>query len=224
MKVKKEQLRLYGITDRRMLLEHKMSETQGQISEEARYQILIREALMGGVTMLQLREKDLPQETYVKRAGQVLEITKQYHIPLIINDDPAVALLSGADGVHVGQEDETIRRAREILGENRIIGATAHNLEEALEAWKQGADYLGVGAAFGSTTKKDARPIDRETYRSICESVPIPVVAIGGITADNLGELSGRGLSGIAVIGAIFGVENIKEGARSLRAKVEKLL
>nr|MCR5032701.1 thiamine phosphate synthase [Lachnospiraceae bacterium] len=187
-------------------------------------QILVEQAILGGITMLQLREKDLPQEAYIERARQDLEVTKRHQIPLIINDDPTVALLSGADGVHVGQEDESIPKAREILGDNQIIGATAHNLEEASRAYEQGADYLGVGAAFGSATKKDAKPIDRETYRSICEGVPIPVVAIGGITADNIGKLSGRGLCGIAVIGALFGNENIKEGARILRAEVEKRL
>ncbi len=213
MRVEKKQIRLYGITDSGIMSRNDISFLQQ-----------VEEAILGGITMLQLREKNLPQEAYTERARQVLEVTKRYHIPLIINDDPTVALLSGADGVHVGQEDESIPKAREILGENRIIGATAHNLEEARRAFEQGADYLGVGAAFGSVTKKDAKPIDRETYRSICESVPIPVVAIGGITADNIGELSGRGLSGIAVIGALFGTENIKEGARMLRAEVEKRL
>ncbi len=208
MQIIKKQCKLYGITP---------EETKGTYLTE------IEEAIKGGITMLQLRKKNLSREVYIAMAREVLGITAKYHIPLIINDDPEVALLSGAEGVHVGQEDMGIEKARQILGPDRIIGATAHNLEEALRAYEQGADYLGVGAAFGSTSKKDAKPIDRSTYQSICESVPIPVVAIGGITADNIRELSGRGLSGVAVIGAVFGAENIQEGARILRAEVERL-
>lgn len=211
MKVTKEACMLYGITDRALMGEDSFLEQ-------------VEESLRGGVTMLQLREKQLSQDAYIQVALAVHEITKRYRVPLIINDHPQVALAAGAEGVHIGQSDMEIRRARELLGDSKIIGATAHNLEEALQAEEEGADYLGVGAAFGSRTKLDAIPIRQGEYERICAKVSIPVVAIGGITEENMEELSGRGLSGVAMIGAIYGAKNVSDAARRLRWQAARIL
>lgn len=190
MRIKKEELLLYAVTN---------GKEQGKALIEQ-----IREALDGGITLLQLREKGISQEDFVKKAKEILPLCKEKGVKLIINDSVMVAKKSGADGVHLGLEDGGIKEAREILGEAAIIGATAHNLKEALEAEKEGADYLGSGAAFGSLTKADAKPIDLNEYNKITEVVKIPVVAIGGIELDNVSELYGRGLAGVAVVSGIF--------------------
>lgn len=190
MRIKKEELLLYAVTN---------GKEQGKALIEQ-----IREALDGGITLLQLREKGISEEDFVKKAKEILPLCKEKGVKLIINDSVMVAKKSGADGVHLGLEDGGIKEAREILGEAAIIGATAHNLKEALEAEKEGADYLGSGAAFGSLTKADAKPIDLNEYNKITEVVKIPVVAIGGIELDNVSELYGRGLAGVAVVSGIF--------------------
>ncbi|MCR4903982.1 MAG: thiamine phosphate synthase [Butyrivibrio sp.] len=201
-------LLLYAVTDRSWLKEN-------EELEDAVYK-----AILGGITMLQLREKNISQEEYIQRAIKIKKVCDSFQIPLIINDDAEVCKACGAAGVHLGQEDEAIAKARGILGEKAIIGATAHNLEEALKAEADGADYLGVGAAFGSTTKKDAKPLtDLETYKAITKAVKIPVVAIGGITFDNAHKLKGSGIAGIAVISSIFGALNIKEDTKRLMEK-----
>lgn len=190
MRIKKEELLLYAVTN---------GKEQGKALIEQ-----IREALDGGITLLQLREKGISEEDFVEKAKEILPLCKEKGVKLIINDSVMVAKKSGADGVHLGLEDGGIKEAREILGEAAIIGATAHNLKEALEAEKEGADYLGSGAAFGSLTKADAKPIDLNEYNKITEVVKIPVVAIGGIELDNVSELYGRGLAGVAVVSGIF--------------------
>lgn len=190
MRIKKEELLLYAVTN---------GKKQGKALIEQ-----IREALDGGITLLQLREKGISEEDFVEKAKEILPLCKEKGVKLIINDSVMVAKKSGADGVHLGLEDGGIKEAREILGEAAIIGATAHNLKEALEAEKEGADYLGSGAAFGSLTKADAKPIDLNEYNKITEVVKIPVVAIGGIELDNVSELYGRGLAGVAVVSGIF--------------------
>ena len=210
MKVTREQCLLYAITDRGLM-------------GEAGFYDAIESSLRGGITMLQLREKHLSESEYLHVAKQVHELTSRYGVPLIINDNPKVAYFSGAEGVHVGQEDAEIEVAREWLGPDKIVGATAHNLAEALRAEAGGADYLGVGAAFGSTTKLDARPIQRDEYQRICDALQIPVVAIGGITAENMGELSNRGLSGAAMIGAIYGVSDVVFATKLLREKAAQI-
>ncbi len=183
----------------------------------------VEQAILGGATMIQLREKNMTTTEYIKTAIAVNKICESFDIPLIINDNVEVCRVVGAAGVHLGLEDESVEKARAILGEDFIIGATAHNLKEAQKALLQGADYLGVGAAFGSDTKKDAKPITSlETYKEITSNVPIPVVAIGGITGENLGQLSGLGLSGIAVISSIFGALDIKENTKSLKQKAKE--
>ena len=193
MKLDPQMLRLYAVTDRRWL--------SGRSLED-----VVEEALAAGVTMLQLREKLMDPEQFLREACSLRVLCHRYHVPLLINDSPEICLRADADGVHVGQDD----------GPDKIIGATAHNVAEALMAERLGADYLGCGAAFGSHTKENARPIDRETYRDITSAVHIPVCAIGGITEENIGELRHLGLSGVAVISGIFASGQIGASCRTL--------
>ncbi|MDE7294124.1 MAG: thiamine phosphate synthase [Oscillospiraceae bacterium] len=180
----------------------------------------VEAALQGGVGMVQLREKNISDEEYVRKAKLLLGVTEQYNVPLIINDNVDVALKSGAQGVHLGQTDGSPLEARKILGENAIIGVTAKTVEMAVKAERDGADYLGCGAVFGSVTKENAVPMKMETLRDICAAVSIPVYAIGGIDPSNAGLLKGTGIQGIAVVSAIFGkrsFEDINAAARLLK-------
>ena len=181
----------------------------------------IEAALEGGMTILQLREKHMSISDEVKLARTVKEICTIYGVPLIINDSVEICLLSGADGVHLGQSDGSIKEARKVLGKDRIIGATAHNQSEAIQAEKDGASYIGSGAAFGSETKSDAVKIKLDEYNVITQTVKIPVVAIGGINYENVDLLSNRGLTGIAVISAIFNGEDIKHNTVLLKEKLK---
>ena len=199
----KEQLQLYAVTDRAWVGRQTLLEQ-------------IEEALKGGVTMVQLREKELSEEEFIEEAIPVREVCHRYGVPLIINDNVEVALKSGADGVHVGIEDQPVAEIRKKVGNDFIIGATA--TEEA------GADYLGVGAVFPSPTKKTAIRITREKLYEICTSVAIPAVAIGGICEENVEELKNGGMCGIAVVSAIFAAENIEETATRLKKQVQYLL
>lgn len=209
MKFEKEMLLLYGITDRAW-------EGRQTLYEQ------VEEALEGGITILQLREKNLKEEDFIREAVELRSLCHKYQVPLIINDNVQVALKSGADGVHVGITDTPVAEIRELTGKNFIIGATAKTVEQAKEAEKSGADYLGVGAVFPSSTKKTAIRITKEELQKICSSVKIPAVAIGGITDENISEIKGGGMSGIAVVSAIFGAENIKEAAVELKEKVRE--
>ena len=177
----------------------------------------IEEALRGGVTLLQLREKNLPEEEFLKEALQVKELCRRYNVPLIINDNVDVAEKSGADGVHVGIEDAPVAEIRRRMGPDFIIGATAKTVEQAVFAERSGADYLGVGAVYPSPTKKNAIRITKEQLLEICSAVSIPAVAIGGITAENLPPLAGSGIAGAAVVSAVFGAENPETAARQLK-------
>lgn len=169
------------------------------------------EALRGGITMLQLREKTLPIEEFIWEGRALKSLCVKYGVPLIINDNAEVAKEVGAEGIHLGIGDPDINAARRILGQNAIIGASAHNIREAVEAERKGADYLGVGAAFGSGSKDNAVSLSGlQIYQEISSRVSIPIVAIGGITSANLMKLRGLGISGIALISAIFGTENIE--------------
>lgn len=169
------------------------------------------EALRGGITMLQLREKTLPIEEFIWEGRALKSLCVKYGVPLIINDNVEVAKEVGADGIHLGVGDADINAARRILGQNAIIGASAHNIREAVEAERKGADYLGVGAAFGSGSKDNAASLSGlQIYQEISSRVSIPIVAIGGITSANLMKLKGLGISGIALISAIFGTANIE--------------
>ena len=168
----------------------------------------IEAALKNGVTLLQLREKRLPEEQLVAEAIQVKELCRRYQVPLIINDNVNAALKSGADGVHVGVDDLPVKEIRRRAGKGFIIGATAKTVEQAKQAEQAGADYLGVGAVFPSPTKKSAIRITVEQLREICGSVSIPVAAIGGITEQNIVQLAGSGADGFAVVSAVFGADD----------------
>ena len=209
--IKREQLRVYAVTDRTWL------------GDETLYE-QVEKALKGGATLVQLREKTLPEAEVEKEAVELLKLCHRYQVPFIIDDDVELAARVGADGVHIGQSDMELAHAREILGTDRIIGVTAKTVEQAKKAEAGGADYLGSGAVFGSTTKKDAIPMKHELLEEICHSVDIPVVGIGGITADNVLELKGRGMAGVAVVSGIFACKDIEAGTKHLRELVEKII
>lgn len=211
MKFCADMLRLYAVTDRAWV------ERQPLLGQ-------IEDALQGGVTMVQLREKDLDRESFLREAVQVRELCHRYHVPLIINDNVDVALQSGADGVHVGTQDAPVARIRAQAGPDFIIGATAKTVAQAKLAQESGADYLGVGAVFPSPTKKNAVRITTQQLHAICFSVAIPAVAIGGIDRSNLSQLRGGGMEGVAVISALFGAADIRSAAAALREEVEAVV
>ena len=211
MKLSKDDLLLYAITDR------------GSLDKNVFFE-KIEEALQGGVTILQLREKELDEDSFTDEAIEVKALCRKYGIPLIINDNVNVALKSGADGVHVGIEDMPIDEIRRKTPDSFIIGATCKTVEQAQSAERLGADYMGVGAVFPSPTKKNAVRITREQLKEICSSVSIPAVAIGGITLENVGELQGGGMSGIAVVSAVFSADDIQKAASLLKEKAKSLI
>jgi thiamine-phosphate pyrophosphorylase len=208
-KVRPEDLRLYAITDRRWLGDKKLSDD-------------VEAVLKGGATFIQLREKHLETDAFKQEAEVIQKICAAYHVPFIINDNVEIAKAIGADGVHVGQSDMAAGDVRRRLGDDKIIGVSASTVEEALEAERHGADYLGVGAVFPTGSKDDADAVDAATLKAICEAVDIPVVAIGGITADNMKELSGSGICGISVISALFAQPDPYQAAKTLRAEAEQ--
>lgn len=207
----KDMLLLYAVTDRSFVGRQTLYEQ-------------VEDALKGGATIVQLREKNLGEDEFVAEAMRIKELCRRYNVPLIINDNVDVALKSGADGVHVGIEDVPVAQIRQKSGKDFIIGATAKTVEQAQAAEKAGADYLGVGAVFPSPTKKNAIRITNEQLREICSSVAIPAVAIGGITLDNVCELEGGGMDGIAVVSAIFAAEDIEITTRELKRKVKTVV
>lgn len=203
-------MRLYAVTDRSWTGGRKLSDQ-------------VEEALRGGVTCVQLREKDAEEGDFLALAIEIGELCRKYRIPFIVNDNVEIALRSRADGVHVGQSDMPLKKVREILGPDKFIGVSAHNVEEALTAEKEGADYLGVGAVFSTGTKPDASVLSRDTLEQICRAVAIPVVAIGGIKKENLGELAGTGVSGVALVSAVFSAEDIEAECRELLSLAAQL-
>lgn len=210
MKFDRRQLMVYAVTDRAWI--GKMS-----LCEQ------VEAALKGGATMVQMREKGLTNDTvqdYLEEARSLRALTERYKVPLIIDDNIKLALLCGADGVHVGQNDMDAAQARALLGPDKILGVTAKTVEQALKAQEQGADYLGSGAVFGTSTKADALPMTMERLGEICRSVSIPVVAIGGICLENIGKLKGSGAAGAAVVSGIFGAEDIEGTVRQMREMV----
>ena len=211
MKFNKEMLLLYAVTDR--------SWTGRQTLYEQ-----VEEALKGGATIVQLREKNLDEEAFLEEAQQMTELCHRYHVPLIINDNVDVAIKSGADGVHVGIEDAPVAEVRKRAGNDFIIGATAKTIEQAKLAEDSGADYLGVGAVFPSSTKENALRITAEQLKDICASVAIPAVAIGGLTYENMIEIKASGVVGVALVSAIFSEDNIYEATIRLKEKVEKVV
>lgn len=210
MKLDRKQLLLYAVTDRAWTGRQSLYE-----QAEA--------ALRGGVTCIQLREKELAPEAFLDEAKKMVRLCRHYGVPLIINDNPRIARLAGADGVHVGQGDLSVREVRRIAGEHMIVGVSAHHVAEARAAWKDGADYLGAGAMFSTATKADATSLDRQTLKAICQCVEIPVVAIGGIQADNILSLAGSGIAGAAVVSAVFGAKDIESACRRLAALARQI-
>lgn len=183
----------------------------------------VEQALMGGTTLLQLREKDKTTREYIHLAEKVRSLTMKYNVPLIIDDRIDVALAAGAEGVHLGQSDMPIAAARKILGQNYIIGATAKTVPQALEAYEQGADYLGVGAIYPMTTKVKTVLTSVDTLRDICSAVPIPANAIGGLNKDNIDALAGIPIAGICVVSAIMKADDPRRAAMELKARAKEL-
>ena len=211
MKFQKEQLLLYAVTDR------------AWVGRQTLYE-QVEDALKGGATIVQLREKDLDEESFLQEAKQLVTLCHSYNVPLIINDNVRIALESGADGVHVGIEDAPVAQIRKEMPPEFIIGATAKTVAQAQAAEHAGADYLGVGAVFPSPTKQTAIRITNEQLKEICASVNIPAVAIGGISYENVDGLAGGGMDGVAVVSAIFGAEDIQKATGELKCKITDLL
>ena len=207
----KKDLLLYAVTDRSWL------------GEETLYE-QVEKALKGGATFIQLREKELDEEHFLEEAIALKELCHKYHVPFVINDNVKIAEEMDADGVHVGQSDMEADDVRKILGEDKILGVSAQTVEQAVLAEKMGADYLGVGAVFSTSTKKDASAISKERVKAICEAVHIPVIAIGGITADNILTLKGSGICGIAVVSAIFAAKDIEDATGVLLEKTTAMV
>jgi thiamine-phosphate pyrophosphorylase len=210
MKCAKEDLLLYAVTDRHWL--------NGRTLYE-----VVKESLDGGVTFLQLREKTLDEAHFLEEAKELQKLCKEYKVPFIINDNVDIAVAMNADGVHVGQSDMEAGDVRAKLGPDKIIGVSTQTVEQAIKAEKDGADYLGVGAVFPTSSKADAVEVEHATLRDICVAVQIPVVAIGGISAENVSQLAGTGIDGIAVISAIFAQDFPKLAAEELKKKVEAI-
>ncbi|MCI7326964.1 thiamine phosphate synthase [Hornefia butyriciproducens] len=211
MKSDKENLLLYAVTDRHWT---------GR--ETLRQQV--EAALRGGVTFVQLREKNMEHDAFRKEALEIRDLCRAYRVPFVLDDDVSLAMEVDADGIHVGQSDMEAGDVRALIGPDRILGVSACTVEEAVAAEQRGADYLGVGAVFPTGSKDDARPVTRETLRKICEAVTIPVIAIGGITEQNVMELAGSGICGVAVISAIFGQPEIESATKRLKAAVSEMV
>ena len=204
-------LQLYAVTDSRWLKDGSLAEA-------------VEKALAGGVTCVQLREKHLPFDEFLRTAKEIKALCQSYHIPFIVDDNLDIALACDADGLHIGQNDMPAAQARELLGPDKILGVSAQTTRQAVAACQDGADYLGVGAVFPTGTKTDAVEVPLDTLKAITASVDIPVVAIGGIGADNIAQLSGTGIAGAAVVSAIFAQEDIKKAAANLRQLIAKEL
>lgn len=211
MKLERGQLLLYAVTDRAFAGRQTLLEQ-------------IESALRGGATMVQLREKTLPVREFLAEAVEVRVLCRRYRVPLVIDDNVDVALESGADGVHVGAGDLPVAEIRRRAGEDFIIGATAKTVEQARFAQRSGADYLGVGAVFSSPTKRNALRITVQQLREICQSVSIPAVAIGGITAGNAPQLCGSGIAGVAVVSALFGAADVERAAAELKRQARAIV
>ena len=204
-------MRLFAVTDRAWV-------GQGTLGDQ------VEQALRGGVTCVQLREKSLGVPAILVEAEEIGALCRSYGVPFLINDRVEIALQCGADGVHVGQKDRAAREVRRLLGPNRILGVSARTVEQAVQAERDGADYLGVGAVFSTSTKADAMPVSYETLQAICRAVSIPVVAIGGIQRENLLSLAGSGVDGVALVSAIFAAPDVETASRELRALSEAMV
>lgn len=202
---------LYAVTDR------------AWVGKQSLYQ-QVESALKGGATCVQLREKDLDEEAFLNEAIELSALCKQYGVPFFVNDNVEIAVKCNADGIHVGQEDMEAAQVRQRVGNHMMIGVSVHSVEEALEAVENGADCLGVGAMFSTSTKTDVDILPKETLRDICAAVDIPVVAIGGIDESNISELAGTGVDGVALVSAIFAADDIENKCRLLRRLSEEMV
>lgn len=211
MKCDKRHMRLYAVTDRAWVGKRTLIQQ-------------VEEALKGGATCVQLREKELEDALFLQEAKEICALCRRYGVPFIVNDNVEVARACGADGVHVGQEDMAAGEARRRIGMDMLLGVSVHTVEEARQAVQDGADYLGLGAVFPTNTKTDAEQMPGELLGAICAAVDVPVVAIGGINRDNLLKLSGSGLDGVALVSAIFSAEDIEGTCRELRELSEKMV
>ncbi len=211
MKCDKKTMLLYAVTDR------------SWVGRQSLYE-QVEAALKGGATCIQLREKELSQEAFLKEAMEIAALCRKYGVPLFINDNVEVAIACHADGIHVGQEDMNAAQVRQLVGEEMMIGVSAHSVEEALAAEKNGADCLGVGAMFSTSTKTDASVLPKEVLRNICAAVSIPVVAIGGIGRSNISQLAHTGVDGVALVSAIFSADDIEKECRILRSLSEEMV
>ena len=211
MKCDKKTMLLYAVTDR------------AWIGKQSLYE-QVEAALKGGVTCVQLREKELDEDAFLAEAVEIAALCKKYKVPFFINDNVDIAIKCKADGIHVGQEDMMASQVRQKVGKDMMIGVSVHSVEEALEAVKNGADCLGVGAMFSTSTKMDVDVLPKEILKDICEAVEVPVVAIGGIGKGNMLELSGTKVDGVALVSAIFAAEDIESECRLLRALSEEMV
>ena len=209
MRSDKKHMLLYAVTDR------------AWVGTKSLYE-QVKEALENGVTCVQLREKELNESDFLKEAKQISTLCKEYKVPFIVNDNVNIAIACKADGIHIGQEDMELTNVRKLVGEDMIIGVSAHTVEEAIKAQDGGADYIGIGAVFATSTKTDVDVLSFETLRSICEAVDIPTVAIGGIKKDNICKLKGSGIDGVAVVSAIFAAKDIATATKELLLEVKK--
>lgn len=210
MRCDKKHMLLYAVTDR------------AWVGKQTLYQ-QVEAALKGGATCVQLREKALDNSAFLQEAKDIRALCRRYGVPFIINDNVDIAIACGADGIHVGQEDMKAGEVRHQVGEAMILGVSVHTVEEACQAVRDGADYLGLGAVFPTSTKTDVSRMSNETLRAICDAVDVPVVAIGGINRGNILKLSGSGVDGVALVSAIFSAEDIEGTCRELRALSEKM-
>lgn len=211
----KKSLLLYAVTDRAWLGKNFCCETLSDA---------VFQAIEGGATLIQLREKELSEKEFLDEAFSIKEICASKKIPLIINDNVKIAKETDSCGVHIGQSDMELKEARKILGAEKIIGVSCQTVEQALQAEKNGADYLGVGAVFSTSTKADADNVSISTLKEICRAVKIPVVAIGGISLQNMSQLKGSGIAGVSVISAIFAQQDIRSSTKELKSSAEKLI
>ena len=211
MKCDKRHMLLYAVTDRAWTGKQTLYEQ-------------VEAALKGGVTCVQLREKELDETAFLQEAKELCALCRRYGVPFLVNDNVEIAIACGADGIHVGQEDLAAGEVRRRVGENMILGVSVHTVEEAFQAVRDGADYLGLGAVFPTSTKTDVEQMSNETLRAICDAVDVPIVAIGGINRGNILRLAGSGVDGVALVSAIFSAEDIEGTCRELRALSEKMV